>query len=113
MLGSFSFVFCPKVKIAVFGSNDGSSKLRTIGQQALYGAGMGADGAAITSITIEKSVTLVEINAFYEYAKNTLTEVLFANSADPGTENIYSGVSTGEMGLTGINVIFDYDADGV
>ena len=113
VLGSFSFVFCPKVKIAVFGSNDGSSKLKTIGQQALYGAGTDAEGATLTSVTIEKTVTLVEINAFTDYASNTLTEVLFANSADAGTENIYHGVSTGEMGFNSISVIFDYDKDGI
>ena len=78
VLSDFCFVFCPNVKISVFGSKDGStSRLYTIGNQCLYSAGNGMDGQQVSSITIYDSVQDIRSAAFEQYAYNSLKSVYF------------------------------------
>jgi hypothetical protein len=53
------------VKITEFGNNDGTgSQLTSIYPWAFFHSGEGIEGAPITSITFNKSINSIDMNAF-------------------------------------------------
>ena len=74
---SYTFYGCPNVKISNFGSDDSSSQLTTIGQNAFNNAGNGNIGPNVTTVYINHSVTTVDKQAFTSYSKSTLDSVYF------------------------------------
>ena len=97
---AYAFSNCANVKISHFGGT-GELSLTEIGAQAFENAGNGNWGADITSILFDASVTTIQKNAFNNYAKNTLNEVLFAIYAD-GKPNY--NITPYDMGFVNPNV---------
>lgn len=94
VLSGSCFYDCENVKISEFGSNDGSSALKTIATYALKDAGSGSVGPTVTEIIIYNSVVNIESNALQDYCKGILTKAYFANNEDSYTR------TPSEMGLT-------------
>ena len=97
---AYAFSNCANVKISHFGGT-GELSLTEIGAQAFENAGNGNWGVDITSILFDASVTTIQKNAFNNYAKNTLNEVLFAIYAD-GKPNY--NITPYDMGFVNPNV---------
>ena len=100
---SYTFRGCTELRITEFGSNDNSSKLSGINQDAFYNAGNGTK--AIEEIIIYNSVNSIAKNAFDFYARNTLKTVNFAK-----TLNDYNVISASELGFkqTDLTVVENY-----
>jgi hypothetical protein len=102
ILSSWTFNGCPNVKISTFGGKNGESSLRTIENNCFNNAGNGTFGAAIEDIVINYSVEKIGVNAFYNYAYNTIKNVYFARPYE-GSPAPY-GVTPHDMGFTGTDI---------